>query len=65
MKGTDDEAKALDGKVQATFAKTSLFVRKVVVTDRVELSNEKTLINSSAFYPYIENLNKIFIIQAG
>ena len=29
MKGTDDEAKALDGKVQAIIEKASLFVRKV------------------------------------
>ena len=48
MRGTDDEAKALDGKVQAIFEKASLFVRKVVVTDSVKLSIEKALVKSSA-----------------
>ena len=65
MKGTDDEAKALDGNVQAIIEKASLLVRKVVVTDSVKLSIEKALVKSSAIYPYIENLNKSFIIQAG
>ena len=65
MNGTDDEAKALDGKVQAIIEKASLFVRKVVVTDSVKLSIEKALVKSSAIYPYIENLNKSYIIQAG
>ena len=65
MKGTDDEAKAFDGEVQAIIEKASLFVRKVVVTDSVKLSIEKALVKSSAIYPYIENLNKSFIIQAG
>ena len=65
MKGIDEEAKALDGKVQAIIEKTSLFVRKAVVTDSVELSIEKALVKSSAIYAYIENLNKNFIIQAG
>ena len=65
MKGTDEEAKALDGKVQAINEKAFLFVRKVVVTDSVKLSIEKTLIESSAIYPRIESLNKSFIIQAG
>ena len=60
-----DEAKALDGKVQAIIEKDSLFVRKVVVTDSVKLSIEKALLKSSAIYPYIEYLNKSFIIQAG
>ena len=65
MNGTDDEAKALDGKVQAIIEKASLFVRKVVVTDSVKLSIEKALVKSSAIYPYIENLSKSYIIQAG
>ena len=65
VKGTDDEAKALDGNVQAIIEKASLFVGKVVVTDSVKLSIEKALVKSSAIYPYIENLNKSFIIQAG
>ena len=65
MKETDDEAKALDCKVQAIIEKASLFVRKVVVTDSVKLLIEKTRVNSLVFYPYIETLNKTFIIQAG
>ena len=65
MKGTNDEAKALDGKVQAINEQASLFVRKVVVTDSVKLSIEKALVKSSPTYPYIENLNKNFIRQAG
>ena len=64
MERTDDEAKALDGKVQAIIEKASLFVRKVVVTDSVKFSIEKALVKSSAIYPYIENLNKSFIMQA-
>ena len=65
LKGTDDEAKALDGKVQSVIEKASLFVRKVVVTDCVKLSFEKALSKSCSIYPYIESLNKSFIIQAG
>ena len=65
MRGTDEEAKALYGKVQAVIEKASLFVRKVVVTDSVKLSIEKALANSPAIYPYIESLSKTFIIQAG
>ena len=65
LKGIDDEAKALDGKVQAIIEKASLFVRKVVVTDSLKLSIEKALLKRSALDPYIENLNKNFIIQAG
>ena len=59
-----DEAKALDGKVQSVIEKSSLFVRKVVVTDSVKLSFEKALLKCCAIYPYIESLNKSFIIQA-
>ena len=65
MRGMDEEAKALDGKVQAVIEKASLFVRKVVVTDSVKLSIEKALAKSPAIYPYIESLSKSFIIQAG
>ena len=65
MKGTDHEAKALDGKVQAIIEKAFLFWRKVVVTDSVKLSIEKVLVKISAIYPYIENLNRSFIIKAG
>ena len=63
LKGTDDEAKALDGKVQSIIEKASLFVRKLVVTDSVNLSFEKALLKSCAIYPYIES--KSFFIQAG
>lgn len=65
LRGTDEEAKDLDGKVVAIVEKASLFVRKVVVTDSVKLSIEKALLKSPAIYPYIESLNKSFIIQAG
>ena len=64
MKGTDEEAKTLYGKVQAVIEKASLFVRKAVVTDSVKLSIEKALVKSPAIYPYIESLSKILIIQA-
>ena len=64
MKGTDDEVKALDGRLQAVIETASLVVRKVVVTDSVKLSIEKTTVKNSAIYPYIKNLNKSFIIQA-
>ena len=65
LKGTDDEAKAHDGKLLAIVEKVSLFVRKVVVTDSVKSSVERALVKSYAMYPYIESLNKRFIIQAG
>ena len=45
--------------------KASLFVNKVVLSDSVKMSNERALSKSPAAYPYIENLNKSFIIQAG
>ena len=65
MKGTDEEAKAVDGKVQANFKKASLFVRKVAVTDSVILSIEKPLVKRPAIYLYTEILIKSFIIQTG
>ena len=65
LKGTDDEAKAHEGKLLAIVEKASLFVRKVVVTDSVKLSIERALVKSDAIYPNIENLNKSFNIQAG
>ena len=65
MNGSDDEAKALEGKVHGDIGKASLFVRKVVVTGSVELSIEKALVKSAAIYPFIESLNKSLIIQAG
>ena len=65
LKGTDDDVKNLDGKILPVVEKASLFVRKVVVTDSVKLSIERALMKSDAIYPYIESLNKSFIIQAG
>ena len=45
--------------------KASLFVKKVVLFDSVKMSIERALSKIPAVYPYIENLNKSFIIQAG
>ena len=45
--------------------RASLFVNKVVLSDAVKISIETALTKSPAFYPYIESLNKSFIIQAG
>ena len=45
--------------------KASLFVNKVVLSDSVKMSIGRALSKSPAVYPYIENLNKSFIIQAG
>ena len=55
LKATDDEAKALDGKVQSVIEKASLFVKTVVVTNSVTLSFEKALLKSCDIYPYIGN----------
>ena len=65
LKGTDNEAKIFDGKVQSVTEKACLFIRKVVVTDNVKLSVKKALLKSCAIYPYIESLNKYFIMQGG
>ena len=45
--------------------KASLFVNKVVLSDSVKVGIERALTKSPAVYPYIESLNKSFIIQAG
>ena len=45
--------------------KASLFVNKVVLSDSVKVSIEGAWTKSPAVYPYIESLNKSFIIQAG
>ena len=63
LKGADDEAKVLDGKVQLVIEKASLFVREVVVTDSVKLGFERALLKSCAIYPYIESLNKISLFK--
>ena len=36
-----------------------------MVTDSVKLSIEKIIVRNSAIYPFIQNFNKSFIIQAG
>ena len=45
--------------------RASLFVNKVVLSDAVKVGIERALTKSPAVYPYIESLNKSFIIQAG
>ena len=65
MKGTDEETKTLDGKVQAVTEKASLSVKKLVVTDSVKLSIDKALVKSLAIYPYIQILSKNFVDQCG
>ena len=45
--------------------RASLFVNKVVSSDAVKVSIERALTKSPVVYPYIESLNKSFIIQAG
>ena len=42
-----------------------MFVRKITVTESVQLSIEKALLKSPARYPYIESLCKSFIMQSG
>ena len=55
--------KRLMVKCKQILGKT-LFVRRVVVTGSVKTPIEESLVKSSATYPYIENLNKSFIIHA-
>ena len=52
LKGTDEEAKNLDGKI-------------LPVVEKVNLSIERNLLKSEAVYPQFESLNKSFIIQTG
>lgn len=52
-------------KYVAVIERASLFVTKLMVKDSVKLSIEKALIGAPAHYPYIEMMNKSFIIQAG
>ena len=63
MKGTDEEAKTLDGKVQTVIEKAYLSVRKVVVMDSVKLFAEKALLKSPAIYSYIESLSRSIIFK--
>ena len=58
------ELKHLMAKCKQSLRKP-LFMRKVGGTDSVKLSIEKALLKRSAIDPYIEILNKSFIIQAG
>ena len=60
------DAKALDQNPPiVVIEKASLFVNKIVLSDAVKVSIERALTKSKAVYPYIENLSKSFIIQAG
>lgn len=54
-----------DEKFVPVIERASIFVTKLIVKDSVRLSIEKALLTSPANYPYIEILNKSFIIQAG
>ena len=45
--------------------KGSLFVNKIVLSDTVKLSFERTLTKSCSVYPYIESSTKNFMIQSG
>ena len=45
--------------------RASLFVNKVVLSDAVKVRIERALTKIAAVYPYIESLNKSFIIKAG
>ena len=54
-----------DDKFVIVIERASVFVTKLILMDSVRLSIEKALINAPAHYPYIEMMNKSFIIQAG
>ena len=54
-----------EDKFVPVVGRASLFVTKLIVKDSVPLSIEKALLNAPAHYPYIEMMNKSFIIQAG
>ena len=61
-----DDVKPIDQTpYSVVIERASLFVNKIVLSDSVKVSIEKALTKSSAIYPYIESLNKSFIIQAG
>ena len=61
-----DAVKSLDKNPPVVvIEKASLFANKVVLSDRVKLSNERALKKSCAVYPYIENSMKSFIRQSG
>ena len=64
MYRTKDDAKTLGGKVGAAIERyPSLW--KVVDTDSIKLSIEKSLMKSFAIYLYIESLIKSFVLQTG
>ena len=54
-----------DDKFVTVIERDSVFVTKLILKNSVRLSIEKALINAPALYPYIEMINKSFIIQAG
>ena len=54
-----------DDKFVIVIERASLFETKLTLKDSVRLSIEKALINAPAHYPYIEMMDKSFIIQAG
>ena len=54
-----------DDKFVIVIERASVFVTKLILKDSLCLSIEKALINAPAHYPYIEMMNKRFIIQAG
>ena len=54
-----------EDKFVPVIERASLFVTKLIVKDSVRLSIEKAPLNTPAHCPYIEMMNKSFIIQAG
>ena len=62
---TSLDSSSSDEKFVAIFERASLFATKMVVKDSVRMFIEKTLVSGPAHYPYIETINKHFIISAG
>ena len=60
-----DDKKVDQTPYSLVIEKASLFVNKVVLSDSFKISLAATLTKSLPVYPYIESLNKSFIIQAG
>ena len=58
---SDDAAKHYNVK----FVEANLYVRKMTLNDTVVSAIEKTLLCSSAFYPYLETLTKTFLASTG
>ena len=53
-----------DDKFVIVIERTSVLVTKLILKDSVRLPIEKALINAPAHYPYIEMMNKSFVIQS-